>query len=66
MLFNLGQVVATPGALQAIEVNSVNTLNLLRHHANGDWGCIPKKYRLENQLSIVNGYIVISSYPLNT
>ena len=38
MLFELGQVVATPGALRAIEVNNVDALELLQRHPNGDWG----------------------------
>lgn len=65
MLFKLGQVVATPGALWAIEENNVDTWSLLQRHANGDWGCIPEEDRLENLLGVENGYRVMSSYPLN-
>lgn len=65
MLFKLGQVVATPGALQAIEENNIDMWNLLQRHANGDWGCVPEEDARENQLSIENGYRVMSSYPLN-
>ena len=65
MLFKLGQVVATPGALRAIEENDINTWRLLQRHANGDWGCVPEEDKLENQLSVENGYRVMSSYPLN-
>lgn len=65
MLFKLGQVVATPGAIRAIEENNVDMWSLLQHHANGDWGCIPDDDKLENQLSVRNGYRVMSSYLLN-
>lgn len=65
MLFQLGQVVATPGALRAIEENNVFTWGLLQRHANGDWGCVPEEDKLENLLSVENGYRVMSSYPLN-
>jgi hypothetical protein len=65
MLFKLGQVVATPGALRAIEENVVDSWSLLQRHANGDWGCIPEEDKLENLLSVENGYRVMSSYPMN-
>jgi len=65
MLFKLGQVVATPGALRVIEENVIDTWSLLQRHANGDWGCVPEEDALENKLSVENGYRVMSSYPLN-
>jgi hypothetical protein len=65
MLFKLGQVVATPGALRAIEENNVDMWNLLHRHGNGDWGCIPEEDKQENLLSVKNGYRVMSSYLLN-
>lgn len=65
MLFKLGQVVATPGALQAIEESNVDTWSLLQRHANGDWGDVPDEDKQENLLSIENGYRIMSSYPLN-
>jgi hypothetical protein len=65
MLFELGRVVATPGALRAIEENAVDVWGLLQRHVNGDWGCVPEEDRLENLLSVENGYRVMSSYPLN-
>lgn len=65
MLFKLGQVVATPGALQAIEENNVDTWSLIQRHVNGDWGCVPEEDRQENLLSVENGYRVMSSYPIN-
>lgn len=65
MLFKLGRVVATPGALRAIEKNNVDTWSLLQRHVNGDWGCIPGEDLQENLLSVENGYRVMSSYPLN-
>lgn len=65
MLFKLGQVVATPGALQVIEEYNVDMWVLLHRHANGDWGVIPEEDALENKLSVEKGYRVLSSYPLN-
>jgi hypothetical protein len=65
MLFKLGQVVATPGALRAMQENGIEAWSLLFRHANGDWGCVPEEDRLENQRSVEEGYRVMSSYPLN-
>lgn len=65
MLLKLGWLVATPGALRAIEENNVDTWSLLQRHANGDWGCIPEEDRQENRLAVENGYRVMSSYWLN-
>ena len=49
MLFELGQIVATPGALRAMDENAIDARSLLRRHANGDWGCVPQEDQLENQ-----------------
>ncbi len=62
MLFELGQIVATPGALRAMEENGIDAWSLLRRHANGDWGCVPQEDQLENQRGVENGCRVLSSY----
>ena len=36
--FDLGPVVATPGALEAFQKNGMTGLDLLARHAHGDWG----------------------------
>ena len=36
-LFALGQIVATPGALVALEVSHQSPAEFLRRHARGDW-----------------------------
>ena len=37
-LFSLGQVVGTPGALDALEEAGQHPLTLLARHVVGDWG----------------------------
>lgn len=61
-LFELGRVVGTPAALAALEEAGVEPLELLRRHASGDWGVVPKEDARENELSVERGYRVISSY----
>jgi hypothetical protein len=39
--FALGQVVATPGALAAIEKSGQQPGDFLTRHVNGDWGDVP-------------------------
>jgi len=65
MLFKLGWLVATPGALRAIEENNVDTWSLLQRHVNGEWGCISEADKLENRRCVEKGCRVMSSYPLN-
>ena len=37
-LFELGQMIGTPGALQALVEADKNPIELLFHHQTGDWG----------------------------
>ncbi len=63
-LFPLGRVVATPGALTALEEAGVDALTLLRRHARGDWGALYAADRKENARSVKHGWRILSSYPL--
>jgi len=63
--FKLGQLVSTPGALQALEEAEQNPLELLFRHATGDWGDLGEEDRAENELSIEQGYRILSAYKLN-
>lgn len=65
MLFKLGNIVATPAAIEAMQINNVDIASLLIKHVGGDWGGICSEDRLENELSIKNGWRILSSYPLN-
>ena len=37
-LFALGQIVATPGAVEALEASHQSPSEFLERHAKGDWG----------------------------
>jgi hypothetical protein len=65
ILFELGQIVATPGALEALDLSAVNAWVLLRRHQTGDWGDVPSEDAEENIRSVTNGWRILSSYPLN-
>jgi invasion protein IalB len=61
-LFALGQVVATPGALAALEKSGQGPQDFLSRHVHGDWGDLCDEDRNENQLSLEQGFRLLSSY----
>jgi hypothetical protein len=63
-MFPLGQVVATPGALDALAAAGVSGLSLLARHQAGDWGSVPPEDAAENELSVARGFRILSSYPI--
>lgn len=65
-LFPLGQVVATPGALEALQDASQEAVEFLRRHVVGDWGEVPPEDAQENELSVKQGFRILSAYTLNT
>ena len=48
--FPLGRVVATPGALSALEKAEQLPAEFLDRHVNGDWGEVPDADKQENEL----------------
>jgi hypothetical protein len=64
-LFDLGQLVATPGALAALEKTGQTPMEFLSRHVRGDWGDLPEEDKTENQLSLEKGFRFLSSYRTN-
>ena len=64
--FRLGRVVATRGALQALEETQHQPQELLRRHARGDWGCVCPEDARENELSLEQGLRLLSAYMLSS
>ena len=64
-LFPLGQIVATPGALDLLDRTATNAIELLQRHQSGDWGAMPPEDAEMNVDSIVSGCRIMSSYYLN-
>jgi hypothetical protein len=65
-LFSLGQVVGTPGALEALQQAEQEAVELLARHIWGDWGDLPDEDREENELSLQRGLRLFSAYELST
>lgn len=65
-LFDLGRMVATPGALQALEEAGTSGSEFIRRHVTGDWGEVPPEDAAENDLSVKQGFRILSAYTLST
>ena len=61
-LFDLGQLIATPGALAALEKSGQGPMDFLVRHVVGDWGELCEEDRKENQFSLEKGFRLMSSY----
>jgi hypothetical protein len=60
----LGQTVATPGALAAMEESGEQPCGFLSRHASGDWGDLCEEARQENEFSLEHGFRLVSSHSL--
>ena len=61
-LFELGQVVATPGALKALDEAGQSPSEFLNRHATGDWGTINQADIGLNEFAIKEGARILSVY----
>ena len=64
--FEPGQIVATPGALEAFRASGDDPLAYLARHLAGDWGDLSAGDKQENELSLREGFRILSAYTLNT
>lgn len=65
-VLELGQVVATPGALAALEGAGEFGLTYLQRHQAGDWGVLCAEDREVNQRALRLGQRILSQYELPT
>ena len=64
--FSLGLVVATPGALGALQESGEQFISYLRRHNDGDWGELDDHDRRENEMSLEHVFRILSAYKLRT
>ena len=62
MLFELGQIVATPGALRALQKAEQLPAEFLDRHVAGDWGDLCEEDQQENAFSVRHGFRILSAY----
>jgi len=63
--FDPGRIVATAGALEALERAGETPITFLRRHVAGDWGNVDEHDRAENDLSVREGFRLLSAYELS-
>ena len=63
-LFKLGQVVATPSAIDLLRSLALSPLIFLCRHSQGDWGNLDEEDRQANREALKNGNRLLSSYQL--
>ena len=62
MLFELGQTVATPGALRALQEAEQSPAAFLDRHVAGDWGELGDEDKQENERALRKGLRLLSVY----
>jgi hypothetical protein len=60
--FHLGQILATPGALEALEESGQTPQFFLAKHVRGDWGEVCDEDKLLNDQSLIDGSRLLSAY----
>jgi len=60
--FSLGRIVATPGALEALEESGESPIDFLKRHVSGDWGEVNAEDREANEQALMHGDRLLSAY----
>lgn len=60
--FPLGQTFITPGAQEALDIAGETAIQFLRRHMSADWGEVSEDDAQENELSLSEGFRLLSSY----
>jgi hypothetical protein len=60
--FNLGQIVATPGALEALRESGQSPDFFIQKHQHGDWGEVDDEDKQANDRALVDGSRILSAY----
>ena len=60
--FPLGQILATPSAIEALRRSNQSAIDFLLRHASGDWGELSRTDRRQNELAVVHGERILSVY----
>jgi len=64
--FRLGQLVATPAALEALSESGKTPAEFLTRHQHGDWGELDDEDKRLNEEAIHNSSRILSAYTLNS
>jgi hypothetical protein len=62
--FSLGVILGTSTAVAALERNNQLPTPFLERHESGDWGEVSEEDKKENDLSVEEGFRILSAYSL--
>ena len=62
--FPLGQIVATPGALELLQETGFSAAALISRHVHGSWGDLCDEDREENEFAVTRRLRILSCYRL--
>jgi hypothetical protein len=60
--FQPGEIVATPGAIEAMRASGQNAQDFLGRHLRGDWGDLDDEDRKLNDEALIDGSRLLSAY----
>ena len=60
--FALGHIVSTPAALRFCGLHHIDIFDLLAKHQRGDWGDLSRDDLMANDVALVDGSRLLSSY----
>ena len=64
-LFKPGRVLATPGAIEALERSGQSVWHFLTRHLAGDWGVVDTDDKAANDDALRDGSRILSAYLLD-
>jgi hypothetical protein len=66
-MFDLGQIVSTPGAIAAASKTGIfaGFGTFLARHRRGDWGTLDAEDKAANDAAVKNGERILSVYEIN-
>lgn len=63
-MFPLGQLLVTPGAMEALSQMNISAESIFQRHVLGDWGDISHEDKQQNDLAVEMGGRILSGYIL--
>ena len=64
-LFELGQIYATQGVLDEMELRELNPASYIARHVTGDWGDLCDEDKIANNMALLSGSRILSAYKLD-
>ncbi|AXE91060.1 hypothetical protein [Paraburkholderia terricola] len=62
--FPMGRTAITPAAEAALHAAGIHPIRLLARHIHGDWGELPAEDLAANELALLSGKRLLSSYAI--